>query len=90
VGDCDEYNSVVYSPFATVKGNPSPDLNPAIWTTPGTPATDCRSNILINGQPPEWPATPVEPRMPGGTPENPDWTGWTFEVGAGETITFTV
>lgn len=50
---------------------------------------DIRSSILINGQTPEWPATPVDP-MPKGTEENPDWTGWQFEVGAGETITFTV
>lgn len=67
----------------------------------GTPATDSnyfdpfngfgpdtRSNILINGSAPEWPATPVVP-MPGGTPENPDWNDWFFEVSAGETITFT-
>jgi hypothetical protein len=45
------------------------------------------SSILINGSPPEWPATPVEP-MPGGTPEDPDWARWSFELGAGETITF--
>jgi hypothetical protein len=50
---------------------------------------DVRSNILINGVAPEWPATPVEP-MPGGTPENPQWTNWFFELGAGETITFNI
>ena len=50
---------------------------------------DVRTNILINGQAPEWPATPVVP-MPGGTEQNPVWTGWAFEVSAGETITFTV
>lgn len=51
---------------------------------------DTRNNdILVNGQAPEWPATPVNP-MPGGTQQNPDWTGWLFEVSAGETITFTV
>jgi len=44
------------------------------------------SSILINGQPPEWPATPVVP-MPGGTEQDPDWTGWFFELGAGETLT---
>lgn len=48
---------------------------------------DVRQNILVNGALPEWPATPVTP-MPGGTPENPDWYGWFFELGAGETITF--
>jgi hypothetical protein len=47
------------------------------------------TNILINGQAPEWPATPVDP-MPGGSPQNPDWSGWFFEVSAGETITFNV
>ena len=41
---------------------------------------------LINGAPPEWPASPVDP-MPGGTPENPDWNGWYQELGAGETFT---
>jgi len=55
----------------------------------GIPSDDLRTSILINGQAPEWPATPVDP-MPGGTEENPVWTGWNFEVGAGETITFTV
>lgn len=50
---------------------------------------DLRTNVLINGIAPEWPATPVEP-MPGGTPENPQWTNWFFELGAGETITFNV
>jgi len=54
-----------------------------------TISNDLRTNILINGVAPEWPATPVEP-MPGGTPENPNWTGWFFELGAGETITFNV
>jgi len=44
------------------------------------------SSTLINGQPPEWPATPVSP-MPGGDAENPDWDGWYHEVGAGETLT---
>lgn len=47
--------------------------------------TDCRSNILINGLPPEWPASPVEP-MPKGTEEAPNWSGWNFEVSAGETF----
>ena len=50
---------------------------------------DMRSSILINGQAPEWPATPVDP-MPRGSEGSPDWTGWHFEIGAGETITFTV
>lgn len=52
-------------------------------------SNDLRTNILINGVAPEWPATPVDP-MPGGTSENPNWTGWFFEIGAGETITFNV
>ena len=56
------------------------------------PTTDCRigSSILINGVAPEWPATPVEPRMPNGDAENPDWSYWGFELGAGETITFNI
>jgi hypothetical protein len=56
---------------------------------PGTAEYDMRQNILINGSLPEWPATPVDP-MPGGTPENPDWAGWFFELAAGESMTFTV
>jgi hypothetical protein len=48
---------------------------------------DIRTNILINGSLPLWPATPVDP-MPGGSPGEPDWSGWFFEIGAGETITF--
>ncbi len=45
-------------------------------------ATDQRKNILINGQSPETPATPM-----GQNPED-EWAGWYFEVSAGETITF--
>lgn len=48
---------------------------------------DGRTQILINGLAPEWPPTPVTP-MPGGTPENPDWSGWAFDVSAGETMTY--
>lgn len=47
-----------------------------------------RSNILINGQPPEYPATPVG--FDPGPVNNPDWNGWRFEVSAGETLTCTV
>lgn len=51
---------------------------------------DIRNNdILINGQAPEWPGTPLD-LMPGGSPESPNWQGWFFEVSAGETITFTI
>lgn len=46
-----------------------------------------RKNILINGLPPEWPATPATP-MPLGTEENPDWSYWHFEISAGETLAF--
>jgi hypothetical protein len=54
----------------------------------GNPNTlDLRHNELINGVAPDWPATPVAP-MPGGTPEDPDWNNWFFELSAGETITF--
>lgn len=52
-------------------------------------SNDLRSNILINGVAPEWPLTPVVP-MPGGSPAAPDWTGWFFELGAGETMTLSV
>lgn len=48
---------------------------------------DGRTAILVNGLPPEWPATPVVP-MPLGTEENPDWSYWHFELSAGETLTF--
>jgi hypothetical protein len=62
----------------------------APYSYPGTtPEYDLRENILINGSLPEWPATTVEP-MPKGTPENPDWDGWFFELAAGESTTFTV
>jgi hypothetical protein len=57
------------------------------WALPWGNGNDGRTQILINGLPPEWPPTPVTP-MPGGTPENPDWSGWAFDVSAGETITF--
>ena len=88
-GDYAEYDSVVYSTYGNVLGDPSPSSGNA-WATAKTAASDSRTNILINGQAPEWPATPVEPRMPEGTAENPNWEGWAFEVSAGETITFTV
>lgn len=92
-GDYVEYNGVVYvcqGPTST------PGFTPGIsvaWVTAESTlggGIDVRTNILINGQPPEWPATPVEPRMPDGTEQNPDWAGWGFEISAGETITFTV
>ncbi len=58
----------------------------------GQPTTDCRvsSSILINGSTPEWPPEGTQPRMPDGTPEDPNWDYWEFELGAGETITFTL
>jgi hypothetical protein len=49
---------------------------------------DLRANILINGQPPEWPSTPID-TMPGGTEGAPNWQGWFFELAAGESITYT-
>lgn len=52
-------------------------------------SNDLRSNILINGVAPEWPATPVDP-MPGGNAGAPNWAGWFFELGAGETMTLSV
>ena len=57
----------------------------------GTNGTiDIRNNdMLVNGQAPEWPATPITP-MPGGTAQNPDWDGWFFDLSAGESITFTI
>ncbi len=70
----------------------TPVTNTTYWATAvleDTFGPDDRSNILINGQAPEWPATPVDP-MPGGTPQSPNWTGWFFEISAGETITFNV
>jgi len=68
--------------------------NGPVWQLSGNVGSDpcsldLRTNVLINGIAPEWPATPVKP-MPGGTPENPQWTNWFFELGAGETITFNV
>jgi hypothetical protein len=88
-GDYAEYDSVIYSTYCNVTGGSPPNAS-NVWVTADIAASDCRSNILINGQAPEWPATPVEPRMPGGTAEDPDWAGWGFEISAGETITFTV
>lgn len=46
-----------------------------------------RSNILINGAPPSWPGDDG-PTVPGGTPENPDWSGWAFSLNAGDVMTF--
>lgn len=47
------------------------------------------NTILINGVPPEWPITPI-PIMPKGTPEDPDWGGWAFELSAGESLTYDI
>jgi hypothetical protein len=62
------------------------------WDPAELPPADSRisSTILINGLAPEWPAEGTQPRMPFGTPENPDWSYWEFEIGAGETITFDI
>lgn len=59
-----------------------------LLTGENSPGDDLRQSILINGSLPEWPATPVDP-MPGGTSSNPNWQGWFFELGAGESTTFT-
>lgn len=63
------------------------------WHTVLNPwwAVDLRQSdsILINGQPPEIPATPVG-FEPGGTLDSPDWTGWFFELSAGETVSFNI
>jgi hypothetical protein len=45
---------------------------------------DMRRNILINGQPPEDPGSHV-----GHTPAE-HWSGWFFEISAGETLTCTL
>jgi hypothetical protein len=88
VGDEVTYEGIEYvNNYGSPVGAPPPDAGQP-WVELYVEA-DARTNILINGQSPEWPATPVTP-MPGGTPENPVWTGWAFEVSAGETITFTV
>lgn len=87
-GDAVEYNGGIYLATASVPATTTtPDNIPAWKLEPVD--NDVRSNILINGQPPEWPATPVTP-MPGGNEANPDWTGWGFSVSAGETITFII
>jgi hypothetical protein len=66
------------------------DWTPPVYLYPTSlEGTDLRTDILVNGSLPEWPATPVDP-MPGGTESNPDWQGWFFELAAGETATFNV
>lgn len=74
----------------TAGGNTQPGYTPGTsvsWYLTKDRCSDARGNILINGSAPAWPATPPQP---GGTEQNPDWSGWSFEVSAGETITFTV
>jgi len=89
LGDQVTYQGNEYeNTYADIPANaPVPGVNPA-WQLVSV-TVDARTNILINGQAPEWPATPVVP-MPGGTEQNPNWSGWGFEISAGETITFTV
>ena len=82
-------NGTYYMTTASVPANtPITDTN--YWAVvPQLGTVDCRNNDeLINGQPPEWPATPVDP-MPGGTESAPDWQGWFFELSAGEAMTYT-
>jgi hypothetical protein len=89
VGDQVTYQGNEYeNTYGTLPANASPPGTNLAWQLISV-TIDARTNILINGQAPEWPATPVTP-MPGGTAQNPDWAGWAFEVSAGETITFTV
>lgn len=57
------------------------------WRRPSAETNDGRTNILLDGEPYPWPTDNI-PEMPGGTPENPIWTGWTFMVGSGETLSF--
>jgi hypothetical protein len=83
-------NGTYYMTKVAVPANtPITDTN--YWTVvPQVGTVDCRNNdILINGQAPEWPATAVTV-MPGGTEQESEWDGWFFELGAGETITYTV
>lgn len=67
---------------ALLQGQSTPE-----WVLPWGAGNDGRTQILINGLPPEWPATQVDP-MPGGSAEDPDWSGWAFDLSAGETITY--
>lgn len=85
-GDQVEYSGTIYQAIANTQAGWTPGVSQS-WSTAQSLSSDCRSSILINGQNPEWPATPPQP---GGTEENPDWEGWNFTVSAGETITFTV
>jgi hypothetical protein len=55
---------------------------------PGTDL-DHRKNILINNAPPNWPILAPEDPTPG-TPENPDWNGWNFDLNLGDHITFDI
>jgi hypothetical protein len=50
---------------------------------------DHRTEILINGAPPKWPDFSLD-FMPGGTPENPDWNGWFFDLYTNDVATFKV
>jgi hypothetical protein len=81
-----EYNSVTWVTGGGAQAGYIPGVSNA-WSTCQSMSNDCRTNILINGATPVYPATPPQPT---GGAENPDWAGWAFEVSAGETITFTV
>lgn len=83
--------------FGTIMADQTPGTEYAPWVYPGPERyspegqvtegwDDGRQNILINGLPPEWPPLPIGPQ-PGGTPEDPNWSGWCFELSAGETLT---
>ena len=58
-----------------------------VWLYPNSGTDDGRTNISINGVAVQWPSD-GGPTVPGGTPENPNWTGWTFILDEGDTLEF--
>lgn len=81
------HNVSIWEATANIAANSIPGINPEWKWLCSQWSPDKRTSIELDGAAPAWPA--AEP-YPGGTPENPDWSGWFFDVNAGNTLTFTV
>lgn len=72
------------SMFVNRERNP---LAAPVWLYPGSGTDDGRTSISVNGATVQWPSD-GGPTVPGGTPENPNWTGWSFVLLEGDTLEF--
>lgn len=67
--------------FSDVTELPANNLTWRNMTRDDRDLGDGRSEIKVNGVDPIWPSN-SDFILPGGTPENPAWTGYSFEISA--------